>query len=167
MRAAGAQSGLTLVELLLVMAISTIIFAALTSVVSLGLKAQSAGSTANEQVYGAGFALERIVLKTRAAAPRPVSGNAAATTGTWLAPVMFCLASGTARLMETTDTDTACSSGAVLAENVSAFSAQLASNASTRATDAPVIIYSLTVSPPDAPQPISLTSSVRLGGGIQ
>jgi hypothetical protein len=157
--------GLTLVELLLGMLIATIVFGALTSVVFTALRAESSGSAVNEQIYAAGFALERMLLKTRGAPVKPVLATPGDTTGNWLAPVAFCLSKDNPRLMETTDTDTACSGGVVLADNVSAFSAQLA--ASARPLDAPVIVYSLTVATPGAAQPITLTSSVRLGGGTQ
>jgi prepilin-type N-terminal cleavage/methylation domain-containing protein len=157
--------GLTLVELLLAMVISTIVFSALTSVVFVALRSQSSGAVANEQVYLTGFALERLVLKTRSAPPKPLAPAAGNTTGNWLAPLAFCFSAAGRRLMETIDTDSTCSSGVVVADNVTAFSAQIA--ASTRPVDAPVIVYSLTVAPPAAPQPITLSASVRLGGGLQ
>ena len=159
----GAQRGLTLVELAAAITIASLVFAALSSLVSLGFQARAAGSAANEQVYAAGFALERVVSRTRTAPPKPLTGTPVDSTGDWLAPVMFCRPAGVARLMETTSTDNTCTSGVVLAEGVTAFSAQVAP--STRPADAPLITISLTVAPAGALQPITVTSTVRLGGG--
>ena len=157
--------GLTLVELLLAMVMATIVFGALTSVVFVALRAQSSGAATNEQVYLAGFALERLLLATRGSPSKTLAPTAGDTTGNWLAPSAFCLSTSSQRLMETSATDTTCSSGVAVADHVTAFSAQLAS--STRAVDAPMIVYSLTVAPPGAPKPITLNASVRLGGGLQ
>ena len=160
-----SQCGLTLIELLLATSIAALLFAGLNSVVMLGLKAQASGTSANEQAYSAGFALERLVAKTRAATPKFLSGGPAATTRDWLAPLMFCLSTTGARLMETTSNDSACGSGTVLAEGVAAFTAEL--TASPRPADAPAITYSLTLTRADAPQPVSISANVRLGGGTQ
>jgi prepilin-type N-terminal cleavage/methylation domain-containing protein len=161
--ARAARRGFTLIEFALVMSIATLIFAALSSLVSLGLQAQAAGTSANEQVYVAGFALERIVSRARAAPLKPLSGTPVDSTGDWLGPVMFCRPAGVQRLMETTVTDTTCASGTVLADGVTAFTAQLAPT--TRPIDTPVITVSLTVVSPGTPQPVTVSSSVRLGGG--
>lgn len=158
-----AQHGLTLVELVFAIGIASLIFAALTSLVSLGFQARAAGVAANEQVYAASFALERVVSRTRAAAIKPLVGSPVDNTGDWLAPVMFCRPAGLARLIETTVTDDTCASGVVIAERVTAFSAQLAP--STRAVDTPVIAISLTVESASTPQPVTVTARARLGGG--
>lgn len=160
-----SQCGLTLIELLLATSIAALLFAGLNSVVMLGLKAQASGTSANEQVYLAGFALERMVSKTRAATPKFMSGGPAGSTGDWLAPLMFCLSPSGPRLIETTSDDPACGSGLVLAEGVTSFTAELTQ--SPRPADAPAITYSLTLARADAPQPISISASVRLGGGTQ
>ena len=162
---AARARGLTLIELLLATVMATIVFGALTSVVFVALRAQSAGAATNEQVYAAGFALERLILSTRGAPSKTLAPTAGNSTGNWLAPTAFCLSTASQRLMETAATDTTCSSGVAVADHVTAFSAQLA--ASTRALDAPVIVYSLTVAPPAAAQPITLGATVRLGGGLQ
>ena len=162
---AARQRGLTLVELIAVVGIAALVFAALNSVVMLGLNAQAAGSAANDHVYRAGFALERIVSKTRAAPARFVTATAGDRTGEWLAPVMYCLSTTSPAVMETTPEDTSCTGGTAVVDGVTAFSAQL--EPSTRPIDTPVISYSLTVAPTGAAQPITVTASVRLGGGTQ
>lgn len=159
------ERGVTLVELLFAMAIGAAVLAALVPLVSLAVRSQDAGNAANEQVYLAGFALERMTLKTRASQPRFLSDTPADNTGTWLSPLMYCLSKDSPRLIETTSDDTSCTGGVVLAEGVTAFSAVPASG--TRAVDGPVIVYNLTVAPAGAPKPVTLTASVRVGGGTQ
>jgi prepilin-type N-terminal cleavage/methylation domain-containing protein len=158
-----AQHGLTLIELVMAIAIGSLLLAGLNSIVMLGLQAQAPVEAANEQVYRAGFALERIVARIRAAPLKLLSGAPADSTGDWLAPVMFCRASAAQTLRETTTSDTTCTGGSVLAEGVTAFSIQRVSG--PRVLDLPVVTVSLTVHVPNVPQPVSLTQSVRLGGG--
>jgi prepilin-type N-terminal cleavage/methylation domain-containing protein len=159
----GAQHGLTLIELVIAIAVGSLLLAGLNSIVMLGLQAQAPVEAANEQVYRAGFALERIVARTRAAPLKAVSGAPVDSTGDWLAPVMFCRVSASHTLRETTTADTTCTGGTVLAEGVTAFSVQRVS--STRPVDLPVVTVSLTVHVANVPQPVTLSQSVRLGGG--
>lgn len=158
-----AQRGLTLIELVIAIAVGSLLLAGLNSIVMLGLRAQVPIESANEQVYRAGFALERIVARTRAAPVKALAGTPVDSTGDWLAPVMFCRVSGSQTMRETTTSDTTCIGGAVLAEGVTAFSIQRVS--SSRVFDLPVVTVSLTVHVANVPQPVSLTQSVRLGGG--
>ena len=74
---------------------------------------------------------------------------------------MYCRSSDN-RLRETVDTDTGCAGGAVIANNVTAFSAQLPAGAGP--VDDPVATLSLTLQT-GAPATLTLTTSVRLGGG--
>lgn len=158
-----AQHGLTLIELVIAIAIGSLVLAALNSIVMTGLRAQAPIEAANEQVYRAGFALERIVARTRAVPLKALSGAPVDSTGDWLAPVMFCRVSASQTLRETTTSDTTCTGGAVLAEGVTTFSMQRVS--STRPVDLPVVTVSLTVQVANVPQPVTLSQSVRLGGG--
>jgi len=167
---------MTLIELLIAVALSTIVFAALASVVSLGLKAQVTGRQQNEITYQGRFALERMVDRARSVTPNklltdPITG----TTGDWFAPtgcvgaacVMFCRNAGN-QLIETTTADVTCTGTTVIASNVTAFSAaRVASVTITPASVGPKPTGSLTLTltHSNAPQPITLTSSVRLGGG--
>jgi len=75
---------------------------------------------------------------------------------------MYCRNSGN-HLVETTVTDTGCTAGAVIANNVTAFSAQLPAGAGP--VDDPVATLSLTLQTASAPATVTLTTSVRLGGG--
>ena len=157
------QHGLTLIELVIALAIGSLLLAGLHSVVMLGLRAQAPIEAANEQVYRAGFALDRIVTRVRAAPLKVLAGVPVDSTGDWLAPVMFCRAAATQFLRETTTSDASCSAGTVLAEAVTAFSAQLMP--STRPLDLPVVSVSLTVHVTNVPQPVTVARSVRLAGG--
>jgi len=163
-------SGMTLVELLIAVAVGAIVLSALGSIVSFGLRAQVAGRQQNELVYQGRFALERMVERARSLAPKLLAAPAANTTGDWFAPagcvgaacVMYCRNAGN-QLIETTTADAACAGTTVIASNVIAFSAALV--ASVRPADRPTGSLSLTLTHGDAPQAITLTSSVRLGGG--
>ncbi len=169
------QHGLTLIELLIAMTLAVVILAALNSVVTLGLNAQASGRQANELVYQGRFALDRMAARARSTAPKPLTTPPAGTppsdgtTGDWFSVpgslVMYCRNSTNKQLVETVVTDTDCTSptGAVIANNVTAFSAQLPSDAG--AVDDPVATLSLTLQIPGTPTMVTLSTSVRLGGG--
>ncbi len=160
------QRGLTLIELLIAVTLAVFILAALNSVTTLGLNAQASGRQANELVYQARFALDRMAAKARSTAPKPLTALSPGTTGNWFSsvtsPAMYCRNSGN-QLVETTVTDTGCTAGAVIANNVTAFSAQLPAGAGP--VDDPVATLSLTLQTAGAPATVTLSTSVRLGGG--
>lgn len=156
------QAGLTLLELMIAVAIGALVLAALNSVVSLGLRAQAAGGQANELLYQGQFALERMVGAGRSVAPKLLTAPAANSTGDWFAPAKYCR-NASNRLIETTTTDAACTGTTVIAANVTAFSAQLPSGAGP--VDKPAGVLSLTLTHSAAALPLTLTTSVRLGGG--
>ena len=164
------QSGMTLIELLIAVTLGAIVLAALGSVVSLGLQAQITGRQQNELVYQGRFALERMVDRARSVAPKLLAAPAADTTGDWFAPagcvgaacVMYCR-NAASQIIETTTADAACAGATVIAGNVTAFSAALI--AGVGPVGRPTGSLSLTLTHSNAPQPVTLTSSVRLGGG--
>jgi len=161
------QRGLTLIELMIAMTLAVAILAALNSVVTLGLQAQTSGRQANELVYQARFALDRMAAKARSTPPtKPLTTPSAGTTGDWfsvpLSRVMYCRNSGN-QLIETVDSDTGCTGSVVIANNVTAFSAQLPAGAGP--VDDPVATLSLTLQTPGTPATVTLGTSVRLGGG--
>ena len=163
-----SQRGLTLIELLIAVTLAVFVLAALNSVVSLGLNAQASGRQANELVYQGRFALDRMAAKARGTPPKLLAALASAdTTGNWFStatpPAMYCRNSGNQLLRETVDTDAGCTGGAVIANNVTAFSAQLPAGAGP--VDDPMATLSLTLQIPGAPTTVTLTTSVRLGGG--
>ena len=153
------------VELLIAIVIAVFVLAALNSVTTLGLNAQASGRQANELVYQARFALDRMAAKARSTPPKLLTTPSLDTTGNWFStatpPAMYCRSSDN-RLRETVDTDTGCAGGAVIANNVTAFSAQLPAGAGP--VDDPVATLSLTLQT-GAPATLTLTTSVRLGGG--
>ncbi len=154
------QRGLTLIELLIAMTLAVVILAALNSVVTLGLNAQTSGRQANELVYQARFALDRMAAKARSTAPKLLITPSPGTTGDWFSPTLYCLNGN--QLVETT-VSAGCTAGAVIANNVTAFSAQLPAGAGP--ADDPVATFSLTLQAPGAPATVTLGTSVRLGGG--
>ena len=164
-----SQLGMTLIELVLAMAISAIIMAALNGLVKLGLDAQTAGRGSNELAYQGRFALERMTDKARSLAPKVLTTPSANTTGDWFAPsgctsaacVMYCR-NATNQLIETTTTDTSCTGTAVIASNVSAFTAALPANMG--AVDRSIAVISLSLSDADN-NAASFSASIRLGGG--
>src|SRR5258708_23498216 len=136
------QRGLTLIELLMAMTVAVFVLAALNSVATLGLNAQASGRQANELVYQARFALDRMAAKARGTAPKVLTTPSPGTTGDWFSSTstLYCLNSGN-QLVETVNTDTSCTAGAVIANNVTAFSAQLPPGAAPR--DHPVATSTL------------------------
>jgi prepilin-type N-terminal cleavage/methylation domain-containing protein len=158
------QAGMTVIELLIAVAIGAVVLAALNSVVSLGLRAEATGRQGNELVFQARFALERMVAAARATPPQRLVANTGGTTttGYWFSPVMFCL--NGSQLIETTTADAACTGGTAIAANVTAFAAQLPAAAS--AVDEPLATLSLTLVQSSVPKTVTLSTSVRLGGGV-
>jgi prepilin-type N-terminal cleavage/methylation domain-containing protein len=156
------QAGLTVIELMIAVTIGAVVLAALSSVVSLGLRAQTAGTQANDLLYQGQFAMERMVRAARGVAPQLLATPAANSTGDWFAPARFCRNAAN-QLIETTTADNTCAGLTVIASNVTAFSAQLPSNAG--AVDKPLGVLSLTLTHSAAAEPLTLTTSVRLGGG--
>ncbi len=147
------QRGLTLIELLVAVAIAALVVAALNSVVALGLNAQASGRQTNELVYQARFALERMAAAYRGA--------------TW-STTLYCLDGTNLREITFTTTPPAsCTGGAVIATNVSDFSAQLRAGVGPNAgaVDRPAVTLSLTLQPSGAPQTVTFSTSVRRGGG--
>lgn len=161
-RPAPAQSGLTLMELLIALAIAALLIAPLGAMVLNALKAQSAAGDINEVAQQAQFSMQRMEAAVRRTAPHTLSAKAAGTSADWLAPVAFCL-DANKRLIETTPADTGCTSNSapVIADGVSAFSVQSFSAGSGAF---PVIEIQLTVTGATG-QSIALTSRTRLGGG--
>ncbi len=171
------QRGLTLIELLIAVTLAAFVFAALNSVVSLGLNAQASGRQANELVFQARFALDRMAARVRGTPPtRPLTAPSPAdTTGDWFSVpgslVMYCRNSANNQLVETVVSDAGCAAGAVIANNVTAFSAQLPASASpvepagAGPVNRPSATLSLTLQIPGAPTTVTLSTSVRLGGG--
>ena len=161
MRTASSR-GLTLIELMIAMAIGALVLASLNSVVALGLKAQAEGRIANDLAYQGQFALDRMVAKARSATPQALSTPAANTTGSWFTPTMYCL-NASQQLIETATTDVGCTGTTVIASKVTGFSAQ--QPASPGPVDDPVALLGLTLSDAGSGRTVTLSTSVRLGGG--
>lgn len=157
-----AQSGLTLMELLVALAIGALLAAPLGAAVLNALNAQSVAVDANDAAQQARFALQRMEAAVRRTAPHALAAKAASTSGDWLAPVSFCLRADS-KIIETAPADTGCtgSGASVIADGVSAFSVQ---SFSAGPGAAAVIELSLALSGASG-QSISLTSRTRLGGG--
>ena len=160
--AARNQGGLTLIELVIAVALGAVVLGALHSVVSLGLRAQAEGARSSELLYQGQFALERMVDTARTVAPKLLSAPAANSTGDWFAPARFCRNAAN-QLIETTTADATCAGTTVIASNVSAFSAQLPAGAGP--VDRPLGVLSVTLTDGSTDAPVTLTTSVRLGGG--
>ena len=157
-----SQAGFTLIELVIAVAVGALVLAGLHSVVSLGLRAQAEGGQSNELLYQGQFALKRMLDTSRSVAPKRLTTPAANSTGDWFAPAMYCR-NTSSQLIETTTADAACTGTTVIAANVTAFSAALPGGAGP--LDRPAGVLSLTLTHSAAAQPVTLTTSVRLGGG--
>jgi prepilin-type N-terminal cleavage/methylation domain-containing protein len=183
-----SQAGLTLIELTIAVVIGALVLAALHSVVSLGLRAQAEGGQANELLYQGQFALQRMVDKARSVAPKTLTAPAANSTGDWFAPagcvgaacVMFCRNTSSQKLIETITLDAGCiGTKAIVCPvgtsscSVTAFSATLPPPVSALLpsgagpVNRPTGVLSLTLTHSAASQAVTLTTSVRLGGGTK
>lgn len=157
------QSGMTLMELLIALAIAALLVAPLAAAVFDALKAQAVAGDSNEVAQQAQFAMQRMEAAVRRTAPHTLAAKAASTSGDWLTSVTFCLAAN-GSLLETTPADATCtsSSAPVIATGVSAFSVQ---TFDAGAAANPVIEIQLSVTGASG-QGIALTSHTRLGGGV-
>lgn len=179
-RPAPAQSGLTLMELLIALAIATLLVAPLAAAVMNALKAHSVASDAIDVAQQAQFAMQRMEAAVRCThASHPLAAKAAGTSSAdWLAPVTDCLRASKVWidttpldiayclradnvLIETTSADTPCSGTRIIVDKVSAFGVQ---SFSAGALAGPVIEIQLSATGATG-QSISLTSHTRLGGG--
>ncbi len=162
------QYGMTLVELLVSVAIGSILLLSLASLGKVAMEARQAQQARNELLYQGRFALDRMVDRARATPPSVLTTPAIGTTGQWFAPAgcagancrMFCLKSATRQLMETTSSDSTCSGGAVVANYVDTFVASLPGMGPLD-RHAGVLAISLS----QGGGSLSLQTRVRLGGG--
>ncbi len=167
-----SQRGMSLVELMVAVAISSILLLALQDTVGLGLRSAQSGHAHNELAYQAGFALERIADQARLTPARAISAAGSDTTGDWFAPpgcsgsacVNFCRNSSSRQLIQTTTADTGCTGTGVVASQVSALVASLPADTGT--SDRPSIEVTITLDDL-AGHSASYTMRLRLGGGIQ
>lgn len=171
------QRGLGLVELLIAAALSALLLGTLLRVTTAALQSQAALRDGNKQVQEARFALGRVVARIESAAAPPAGAPAnPSTTGSWLAPLMFCL-DATGRLIETTtaatpDTaDATCTGSRVIAERVTRFSVERPlPTLETRPSNGPFAVPApaarVTLAFADAlgRPAIELAATVRLGG---
>jgi prepilin-type N-terminal cleavage/methylation domain-containing protein len=170
MKRPARQRGVTLIELLIGLVISSIVLGAIDGLVKLGADAQTNGRAINELTFQGRFALERISDRARLLAPKPLATPAANSTGNWFAPsgctgsacVMYCL-NGSGQLIETTTTDATCTGTTVIASNVSTFAAALPTGAGP--VDRSIAVLRLTLA--SGVNAVGLSASLRLGGGTQ
>ena len=105
------------------------------------------------------------MAKAEASPPKVLAPPPANSSGDWFSPTMYCLNTGSARLIETTPVDTGCTATRVIADNVNAFSVQMPTDAGP--LDRPVVQVSLTTTEPNGARSITLNSAARLGGSTQ
>lgn len=122
MRRAGGQAGLTLIELLLALAISTVVLATLASMVRAAAAANAVTMSQLEVQQQARFAVRRILSQVRLAKPGALPAKTdPASSGSWLSPATYDLragaSAGTLALVETQG-----GASRVLAEPVTFFS---------------------------------------------
>jgi prepilin-type N-terminal cleavage/methylation domain-containing protein len=155
------ERGLSLIELLVSIAIASMLAVPIFVAVRSGASAQAVTGAAIDVDQQARFAMQRMAAAIRRTPADTVLGaKAATTTGDWFSPVMFCL-NGAGALVETVPADASCTGTAVIASGVSAFSAQ---TYAAGAGAAKVIEIQLTVSASHGAS-TALTSRTRLGGG--
>ncbi|MCK6390194.1 MAG: prepilin-type N-terminal cleavage/methylation domain-containing protein [Azonexus sp.] len=165
------QQGATLLELLVSVVIGTLLLGGLYGVTQLAANTQRHGQAVNELGYQGHFALSRMVDRARSLAPKVLSTPTAGTSGNWFAPagcagtacVMYCR-NAASQLIQTVTTDTTCSGTAVLARQVTSFSATLPT--SSGPLDRHVGVLTLVVGD-GAGNTRTFNATIRFGGGLQ
>lgn len=158
-----------MIEVTVSLVLGLIILSALTPVMRLALDSGAQARDVTELAYKGQFALERMVDRARATTPKVLAAPTAGTTGTWFAPagcagaacVMYCRNSSNNTLVETVSSDNTCAGSAIIATQVTAFSATLPTMGPL---DRHSVVLSLTVSDNNG-HSITLNTQVRLGGG--
>lgn len=166
------QQGMSLVELLFAVAMAALVSAALGSLTGLLLQTQTQSHVSHDLAQQARFAITRVTGTLRAGSAALVSATSpqlVVTVGT--RTVSYAFDATTSQLSET---DSASGVTSVLATNVSAFSAVLASRMATPANyagltsggvlSAPVARVNLTLDA--SATSIPATAYARLGGGL-
>ena len=159
-RPAHAQSGLTLLELLIALAIAALLAAPLVAMVLNALAAQSVASDTNDVAQQAQFAMQRMEAAVRRTAPHALGVVPVKSTGDWLSGGTFCQKSNAIRETDYLS-DPNCNGGREIASNVTDFSAAVF-NAGPGAGQVIELRFVLTGA---TGQSITLTSRTRLGGG--
>lgn len=160
MTRATQERGVTLVEMLAVIAIAATLVLPLAAVVNEAVSAHAVSSDAIDGTQQATFAMQRVIAQVRSTVPHELAAKALTTSGDWLAPVVFCLGAG-GRLAETTLDDAACAGGRPIADGVTVFEVR---EYTAGPNAAPALDIVLTVAGQSS-QTVSLTARVRLGGG--
>ncbi len=153
--------GISLVEVLIASALAAVLLGALARISIDGLTIQRDTSDTNEMLFQARFAVGHVVARAEATPPRTFNPPPANTTGDWFGAVRYCLNTSTSLLIETTQADTACVGTRVIADNISAFSVQLAA---AGPLDRPVALVTLTATDSRGRQSFTLTGTARFGG---
>jgi hypothetical protein len=157
--------GLALLELLIASALGALLLGALTTLARDGLHVGRATRSSHETLYQARFALGQVVARAEAATPRPLSNPPAGTSGDWFGSTMYCLRSATAELIESTPSDTGCTTGTrVIGERISAFSVV---QRSADPLDRPQALITLTATDVAGAQSVTLSAVARMGGGTR
>ena len=158
--------GYFLVELAAATAVAGILVVGLAGATSIALRTRASTVVSDDLATQAGFAMGRRAAVIRATTPPAtasgLAGAVANSTGSWLAPVTYTFTPASGILTETNSQGTY-----TLATRVTAFSAALhtVSPTSSAVLMPPVIDLSLTLGA-SGQVPVTLTSSIRLGGGI-
>jgi prepilin-type N-terminal cleavage/methylation domain-containing protein len=162
-----AHAGLTLVELLITLAIATVLVIPLAAATRSAMSVQTFTGEVNDISQQARFAMQRMTAAVQRTAPYTLSANTDPTsTQDWLSPVTYCWGTdhGASRILETTPADSGCKSATAISltdDNVTAFSVTTY-NAGLGANAVIEIQFTLLSGSKES---ISLTSRTRLGAG--
>lgn len=156
--------GFTLIELCLATAMGALLLAALVHVARLATESKAELSGATEQRLAAEFVLQRLRTATRSATVDSLNAPANGDTEQWLAPKRFCINSAKA-LVETSASDDSCSSGEVIADQVSRLT--ITTPTSQSALDAPIALLTVVLPLPDGTDGLTVSQSIRLKGLLE
>lgn len=156
--------GFTLIELCLATAMGALLLAALAHVARLATESKAELSSATERKLEAEFVMQRLRTATRTAIVGSLNAPANGDTGQWLAPKRFCINSAKA-LVETTASDNGCSSGEVIADQVTRLT--ITTPPSQSALDAPIALLTVVLPQDDGTDGLTVSQSIRLKGLLE
>jgi prepilin-type N-terminal cleavage/methylation domain-containing protein len=157
-RRAHAQSGLTLMELLIALAIGALLAAPLGAMILNAVSARSVAGDMNDVMQQAQFAIQRMEAAVRRTAPHTLLAALPNSTGLWLTGVTFCQTGQSLR--ETDPLDIVCIAGRDIASNVTDFTTAVfdAGPGAGQVIELRLVLTGATG------QSITLLSRTRLGG---
>ena len=156
--------GFTLIELCMATAMGVLLLTALAHVARLATESKVELSEAAELRIETEFVMQRLRAAARAAKVGELQAPSDGDTGLWLAPQRFCI-NGAKALVETSTSDTSCSSGEVIADRVNRLTIGVPETQT--AVDAPSALLTVVLPLPDGTDGPVVVQTIRMKGLLE